>query len=119
MTNEEIFIRTVELVESDDDDQAWGDSDRAVGPFQDHPSYYATWGPVPSEFGGIERDWDWAFRFAIVKFYRFARRVYPEKTDLQIAMARHLHGQQRWDGNDTAYAVRYIAKLAIVMKQGD
>ena len=118
MTEEEVFIRAVELVESRDNQQAWGDSGRAAGAWQDHPSMYATWGPRPADFGGVERDWNWAFRFATARFYQTARRDWPEKTDLEIAMALHLHGQLRWDGNEEAYAGRFTTALESLMHNG-
>jgi hypothetical protein len=114
MTEEDRFIEILGLVESDNGPRRWGDSGRACGRFQDHPSYYCTWGPIESDFGGQERTWDWAFEFASRAFFRAARAHSPGKTLAEIAMARHLHGQIRWDGADEFYAQRWrICELRV------
>jgi hypothetical protein len=101
------FIKILGQVESSDDPEAWGDSGRAAGRFQQHPSFYASWGPAPQDFRCQERTWDWAFEFAARRFFRIARATVPAKPMLAIAMALHLHGQVRWDGNDAVYAAKW------------
>jgi len=108
MTDEDRFIHLVGLVESNNHPFAWGDHGYAVGRFQDHPSYYATWGPHASEFGGHERPWDWCFEQAARRFFRAARMAHPEANLLAIAMARHLHGQLVWTEWDPVYQKQWI-----------
>ena len=104
---EDAFVLRVARVESDRNPRAWGDNDYAVGQWQDHASYYASWGPKIADFGGEERSWNWCFEFAIRRFFRAARQMYPGMTDLQIAMARHLHGQIKLGGWDAAYVTKW------------
>jgi hypothetical protein len=107
LNDEDTFVAALSKQESNDNIHAWGDSGRACGRFQQHPSFYASWGPRAVDFGGVERDWDWAFVFAVRKFFRAARATQPTISFLKIAMAFHLHGQIRWDGWDEAYATRW------------
>jgi hypothetical protein len=100
---EDEFVHFIGLAESQDNWRAWGDDGFAVGRYQDHASYYATWGPKPADFAGEERTWDWCFNFAIRRFWRAARKFYSTKTGLEIAMARHLHGQLVFTGWDQEY----------------
>lgn len=109
MTEEDRFIQIVAMVESDNRPLRWGDSGRAIGRFQDHPSYYARWGPTEADFGGVERSWDWCFEFAARNFFAAARAHSPGKTLAEIGMARHLHGQLRWDGGDEFYRQRWAS----------
>jgi hypothetical protein len=102
------FIKILSRCESNDNPQAWGDSGRACGRFQQHPSFYGSWGPQPNDFGGKERSWDWAFAWAARKFFKVARERFPTASVLEIAMALHLHGQLRWDGWDDAYEKHWL-----------
>jgi hypothetical protein len=108
MIEEERFIKILSRCESNDNPQAWGDSGRAVGRFQQHPSFYASWAPKPSDFGGRERSWDWCFEFAARRFFRAARAAQKDAGLAEIAMALHLHGQLRWDGWDDAYQTHWL-----------
>jgi hypothetical protein len=102
-SDEKRFLTILSRAESNDTPTAWGDHEYAVGRYQDHPSYYATWGPKPADFGGVERSWDWCFTFAATAFFRAARRQRPTARLDEIAMIRHLHGQLRWSGWDAVY----------------
>jgi hypothetical protein len=105
----ELFLDALKATESGGSpDNAWGDGKMAIGPYQQHPSFYASWGPYPQDFGGRERTWLWAWEFAVNKFYSHAIvDVSGPKTPVQIAMAYHLHGQLRWDGWDNQYATDF------------
>lgn len=114
MNREERYIAIVSELESSNNPKAWGDDGFAVGRFQWHPSAYATWGPAPEDFGGHEQSWDWAFTQAKREFFRAAIEDRPTATDLEIAMAFHLHGQVRWEGWDQGYVTRWVAAVAAV-----
>ena len=114
MTQEDRFVKIIGLMESSNNPRAWGDGELACGRFQWHPSAYATWGPKPEDFGGIERSWDWAFEFALRKFHRRAHTAFPDKFEVQIAMAWHLHGSRRWEGFDAAYGNLWLDAAAAV-----
>jgi hypothetical protein len=109
MSEEDRFIKILGQVESGENPEAWGDSGRAAGRFQAHPSFYASWGPDPADFGGKERTWDWAFETAARNFFASARAQRPSMPMHLIAMALHLHGQLRFEGNDLSYAARWQA----------
>jgi hypothetical protein len=108
MTEEDRFIKICGRAESNNNPQAWGDGGNAVGRFQDHASYYLSWGPKNADFGGHERSWDWCFEFAARRFFRAARAAQKDAGLTEIAMARHLHGQLRWDGWDDAYEKHWL-----------
>ena len=107
------FRDVLARVESDDDPQATGDSGRAYGRWQMHPSFYATWGPRPYQFQGRELTWDEAFELALQNFHQMGTITRPDVTFEQLAMAFHLHGQIRWDGWDEAYAKRIDQVTAV------
>jgi hypothetical protein len=117
MNEVERFLAITGMVESDNDPEAWGDGGFACGRYQDHASYYESWGPKKEDFKGKERSWDWCFEFAARKFFLVARVHKPDATLLQIGMARHLHGQIIWAGNDPAYATRWQACAEVVEKR--
>lgn len=106
-SEEDRFVRILAWVESGNMPAIWGDTCLAVGRWQQHPSFYASWGPQPNEFHGKEHSWDWAFEQAVRYFFKRARIQWPEAQLRNIAMAYHLHGQLRLDGWDDAYAKRW------------
>jgi hypothetical protein len=114
MNREERYLAIMSRLESGDNPKAWGDEGFACGRYQWHPSAYQTWQPTPAEFHGKEHSWDWAFTEAKRKFFRTALEVKSDATDLEIAMAFHLHGQLRWEGWDQAYVSRWLAAVAAV-----
>lgn len=109
ITREDAFIAKLAKTESDGKPEAWGDHGFACGAWQWHPSAFIAWHPEAHEFGARERSWNWAFEQAVRKFFRAALMACPAATDLDIAMAFHLHGYVNWTGWDHAYAARFAA----------
>jgi hypothetical protein len=70
-----IFVDACALMESGENPEAWGDSGLACGQWQQHPSFFVTWGPKPRDFGEKEHSWDWAFEFAIDHYAETASTV--------------------------------------------
>jgi hypothetical protein len=103
MERVERFIAILGDTESHNYKEAWGDNGFACGRFQEHPSFYASWGPRPGDFGGVERSWHWCFEFAVRRFFAAATFDAPGASDGMIAMAYHLHGQVIWTGFDEDY----------------
>jgi hypothetical protein len=110
---EDRFVRAIGLLESKDDWRAWGDAGMACGRYQQHASFYATWGPTVGDFAGREQTWDWAFGVALRRYFRAA---WPDESLatmqsparlLRIAMSYHLHGALVWSGWDETYADRF------------
>lgn len=110
---EQWYLDALGKCESQDDPRAWGDDGYAVGRYQQHPSYYATWGPTVEEFDRQERSWDWAFRVAAARFFRAAwgdeRLASMDVRDraARIAMSYHLHGSLVFSGWDSDYGTRW------------
>lgn len=111
-TREDSFVAALAKTESNNNPEAWGDNGYACGAWQWHPSAFISWYPRAHEFGGRERSWDWAYEMAVRKFFTAALADWPEATDLDIAMAFHLHGQVNWTGWEDGYAARFRAATA-------
>lgn len=105
MTSENSFVHAIAMVESTDNPNVvLGDHGRAAGRFQQHPSFYASWGPKPAEMHG-EMTWDACFELALRKFWRAAP---AGKAPADVAVAYHLHGQHVYTDDCPAYRESFL-----------
>ena len=110
---EDRFVTALAITESADQPRAWGDDGLACGRWQQHPSFYATWGPPRGWFRKQEKSWDWAYETAVRRFFRAAwsdERIADLIDQVRInkvAMAYHLHGSLVFVGWDEPYAARF------------
>jgi hypothetical protein len=127
MSREDRFVLILAEVESTNNPYAWGDHGCACGRWQQHPSFYLSWGPTVGDFvclvygtdsnvdpstlihddKYLELTWDKAYEIAVRKFVRAYLVRHPAVTDIAIAMDYHLHGQIRGTGWDIPYAARW------------
>ena len=117
---EDKFVLALAITESADQPRAWGDDGLAVGRWQQHPSFYSTWGPPRGMFRAREQSWDWAFEIAVRRFFRaawaderIANLTGPVRIN-KVAMAYHLHGSLVFTGWDEPYAARFARAWAAV-----
>lgn len=110
---EDLFVAVISDIESGGNPLRWGDDGYACGRFQQHPSFYATWGPTVEEFERQERSWDWAFDVALRRYFRAAwaderlAKLGVFTRARRIAMSYHLHGSLVWTGWDDAYEEKF------------
>jgi hypothetical protein len=113
-TREDKFVHAIALIESSDNWRAWSPSGVSMGRYQWEPRAWMTWQPTLVEWASNPDmlTWDQAGEFALRKFFRAALKNRPDATDVQIAMAFHLHGQVVWTGWDDNYATKFLAAEA-------
>jgi hypothetical protein len=100
------FERLIAIVESSDNPNiGLGDNGRAAGRYQQHPSFYALWGPtsdnIRDKLGG-EPNWDTCYRFALERFWSKRK----SNDAILVAMAYHLHGYHNYNGDDKVYRTK-------------
>src|SRR5271157_629067 len=107
MNDTDAFVAAISEIESQNQPLIWGDDGDACGPFQCHPSFYASYGPNPEDFGGRERSWAWAFEQAVRWFY--ADCLVDKISPADSAVAYHLHGQPIIKDDDPVYRAKFVA----------
>jgi hypothetical protein len=101
------FANALEMVESTDNPEDWGDKGFAVGRWQIHPAFMDEWAPNLT----TDVTWDEWFRMALKAFY-IERR--PKVSGIiTLAMEFHLGvegvAKGEWDAN---YHDRFVAEWA-------
>ena len=115
---EDIFVEVLARQESANRPEIWGDDGYAVGRYQQHPSFYASWGPTIPDFDGREKSWDWAYETAVRRFFRAAwsderlAAMRPRERAARVAMSYHLHGSLVFSGWDDEYGARWATLWA-------